>query len=632
MNRPIYPLIAPLKFLDRDSAQLLTLGKSMTFPQQSILQTIETVMTGGGVVNVVGGTRDFKKAAPVRLIILKARQMGVSTLIESIAFATCMVRPYTRSLIVSHDLDSSKHLLDMTRRYWETSWFAADNIYTPKNLSGDKIGWHEPDTNIRVTTAKNLAGGRSHTIHFLHASEVAFWEKGKELMKGLSQAVPRQPLTFQFLESTANGFGNYYKQTWDAAVAGDSSYLPVFYPWWQHNAYTADHVGLGHLADNPLSNLDDEERALTRGFKRLGLDARDIRSKLLWRREILGTECGGDLEVFHQEYPATPEEAFVSTGRDVFNPRHLKAAYAPMAGEAGELHEKSGRVIFTPNRDGKLVIFRHPTPDGWYMIGGDAAKQAKGDMAVAEVLDRVTWEQVAEFREDIDPVTFAEQLMLIGKYYNHGMLIPETNMSGGAVAEIVRSNYENVYRHRSDEKVRGQMAGQYGFNTNVQTKPEVIGTLKRALLDRNNNNVGVTIHSRVLYGEMSGYIRTDTGEYRNSASDEESEHDDTVMAFGLAIIGTVHEADSPDRPVQSTRPRGPKQLDRQTRRVAAVADAEIGVEATITPADPDNPDDTDTISMPIHRGKRRAYTQDDVESMYFESDSDPMNPYDNDPW
>jgi len=198
-------------------------------------------------------------------------------------------------------------------------------------------------------------------------------------------------------------------------------------------------------------------------------------------------------------------------------------------------------------------------------------------------------------------------------------------MSGGAVAEIVRSNYENVYRHKSAAKVRGQMANQYGFNTNVQTKPEVIGNLKRALLDRFNAGVGVTIHSRVLYGEMAGCIRTDTGEYKNSASDEESEHDDTVMAFGLAITATVHEADSADRPhIIPERPRQATDLPPETRRVAAE------VQATIAPK---VEREDGSLRMQLQRNRdNRAYTEDDEYLAYMDGGGDPFSLYNDDPW
>lgn len=608
--RPLYPFIEHLQFSDKD-ADLLPLGPNLTRPQRGILQAIEATIVGGQVP-CIGGTRDIRAGTPTRLIILKARQMGVSTLIEACMFAVSQLKPRSRNLIVSHDLDSSKHLLDMTRRYWETSFIARDKIHTPKNEAGNLLSWFETDSSIRVTTAKNAAGARSHTLTSVHASEVAFWDGAKELMKALGQSVPRRPLTFIFLESTANGVGNYYEQTWNAAVEGDNAYLPLFYPWWQHPPYEAQHIGLEHLTIRPLRRLTDDERALAKAFSRMGMDDKKIRAKLIWRREIMASECNGDIDTFRQEYPATPDEAFVATGRNVFPRPHLDSAYEPMDGETGMLTVRGGRVEFVRDRlGGKLTIFRHPSDSAWYTVGADAAKQAQGDYAVACVIDRTTWEQVAEFRDDIDPTTFAEQIILLGHYYNEALLVPETNMSGGAVAEIARTQYPNVYIHQAMNKVRGQMDNQYGFNTNQQTKPEVIGNLKRALVDRYNGNGTITYHSRVLHREMKGYV-LDAGKYKNSNSDEEADHDDTVMAFGLALIGTIHEADSLDRPMPSrgSRRKPVDDAEMGARRIAALMDA--------TPAMPtvkstggddewadsyDDSDDSDDAKDPVLGGR-----------------------------
>lgn len=628
--RPLYPFVSRLQFVHKETGLLTpATEQNLTPPQLMILDSIEKSFTGGEI-RVVGGTRTLAPNSPYRAIILKARQMGVSTITEGTIFAISQLIANSRSLIVSHDLDSSRHLLDMTRRYWETSWICKEGIHTPRNAAQGVLSWHEPDSMIRVTTAKNAASARSHTLRAVHASEVAFWDNAKELMKGLAQSVPRSPKTFIFMESTANGVGNYFQETWDAAVDGDNFYLPLFYAWWQHPGYEAQHIGLAHMLDRPLRNFSSDERALIKGFRRLGIDETRIKAKLIWRREILATECFGDIDTFRQEYPSTPDEAFVASGRNVFPRPHLDAAYEPMEGETGMLVAKAGRVEFVPDRlGGKLTIFRHPNPSSWYSVGGDAAKQAKGDYAVASVLDRSTWEQVAEFRDDVDPITFAEQLILLGHYYNEALLVPETNMSGGVVAEVARANYDNLYIHQAMATVRGQMANQYGFNTNTQTKPEVIGNLKRALVDRFSGNSTITFHSKHLYREMRGYVLED-GKYQNSSNPDEADHDDTVMAFGLALIGAIHNADDDDRrpmPSVGTRRRSTRPVDEAemgARRIAALMD--------VTPAMPtlepvaggewadewpdDEPANDRVLASKVTRGRARSRFESDLDGTY----------------
>jgi len=615
-RRPVWPFISRLKFVDKDTATLRTFASAATFPQLGIVNAIEACMVGGDVPTAAG-IRTVRPGTPTRAVILKARQMGVSTVLEAVAFQVAMCMPNSRGLVVSHDNDSSEHLLSMTRRYWETSWINESNILTAKNMAANRLGWIENDTGIRIATAKNVASGRSHTLRFLHGSEVAFWPDGKTLMNGLLQSVPRAAKTFAFVESTANGIGNYFEQTWNEAVAGDNMYLPLFYAWWQHPGYEAQNIGLGHLVDKPFSNLSEEERALSRGFRRLGLDDTQVRAKLIWRREILGTECLGDLDKFHQEYPSTPEEAFISTGRNVFPKEHLVAAYEPEDGERGELRLRRGHPEFFPDRAGPLRIFRRPVDHKSYAVGGDAAKQAKGDRAVCQVLDRSTWEQVATLANDVDPVTFAEQNMMLGRYYNDALLIPETNMSGGVVAEICRSQYDNVYIHQSEAKVRGQMASQYGFNTTVQTKPEVIGHLKRAFYDASRNQCTIVIHDRTTFNELKNYILTDTGEYKNAGGEAEgADHDDHVMALGLALIGTIQYADELD----TDTPHATSD-EYQIRRVAATLGAEPSTRATTrtrTRGDagynPDLPDDEqeEIIEVAPRSYRRREWSESDA--------------------
>ena len=621
-RRPIWPFIRRLQFVDKNTATLRTFGDNATFPQHRIIEAIEASMVGGDIATA-GGVRTLRANSPTRLIILKARQMGVSTVLEGVGFQYSMCLPNMRGLIVSHDTDSSKHLLSMTRRYWDTSWLSDLNVYQPKNMAGQILGWLEPDTELRVATAKNLASGRSHTLRFLHGSEVAFWQDGKTLMTGLAQSVPRAPRTLIAVESTANGVGNYFEQTWNEAVAGDSNYVPLFYPWWQHPGYQAEHIGLDHLLTNTLSGLDEEERALTRAFKRMGMTATTIKSKLIWRREILATECLGDIDKFHQEYPATPEEAFISTGRNVFPIAHLNAAYEPLEGERGALRWQSGTVRFVKDRQGPLVMFRRPDPAAYYAVGGDAAKQAKGDKAVCQVIDRVTWEQCCVYRDDVDPVTFADQNIMLGHFYNEALLIPETNMSGGAVAEIVRSQYDNVYIHQSAATVRGQMANQYGFNTNTQTKPEAVGNLKRAFYDAHRGQSTILIHDRVTFHELKNYVLTDTGQYSNAGGEAEgADHDDHVMALALAVTGTIHDADElprTDLPNPSaTGRRATKTIidpvEAAARRVAAQVDAKSTNMATaLTKLDDDDDDDDVDDDTPPSTGlsPRQARGWDD---------------------
>jgi hypothetical protein len=512
------------------------LGEVMSWPQRDLLERVE---------------EDLAAGKPVRYIILKARQIGISTAIEAAMFTMAMAKQNFRGLVIAHESKSSHHLLQMTRYYYESFW--AKSAYPTRHFAANQLAWLHINSHITVATAKNEKAGRSQTLQFLHCSEVAFWDAAEDLMTGLQQSVSRRPGTMIFLESTANGIGGYFYKTWQSAIAGRNSYVPLFFPWWAHPQYTAESIGLGHMADGTFLPADDEERELLAFLSRQRvvvqadyppMDRREIVSRLVWRREILGTECQGDLNKFHQEYPSTPDEAFIATGTNAFDLPKLEAVYEPIQGHIGRLISEGDKVRFIRDATGPLEIFKYPSSDrqfAYYMIGADGKKAVQsvtgsyGDYACAQVLNRKTWEQVARWRGRMDQNAFGEELIKLGQFYNYAMCAPETGLGGpGVAAHLVAKGYPHIYRHRSPIKMPGMVNNQYGWITNSRTKNECIGNLQSALYDRT-----ILVHDVVTYEEMKNYVVLNTG-FGNA--DGKENYDDTVMALGIALTATKHEA------------------------------------------------------------------------------------------
>lgn len=276
----LLPLVSELKIKTKD-LQIVRFGDVMNYAQRDLIEECE---------------RQLRETGQIRVVVLKARQMGLSTAIEAILFSLAFVVNYFRVLIVSHEMDSSQHILSMCDTYWRT--FFAHDLYTTKYAGRKEMQWVETHSGIRVDTAGGKGVGRSQTIAALHASEVAFWPNPEELVNGLRQAIPSFGTTAIFYESTANGVGNWFHRTWKDAVAGRNELAAKFYPWWQHPEYTASFIGEGEAAKYGLDerSLTSEERVL----REMGVsDAR-----LVWRRWAIQNLCGGDLDKFHQEYPA----------------------------------------------------------------------------------------------------------------------------------------------------------------------------------------------------------------------------------------------------------------------------------------------------------------------------------------
>lgn len=485
--------------------------------------------------------RQLAVSGQIRLCVLKARQIGISTVIEAIAFVLSIMFDDMHTLIISHEKKSSEAILDMTKRYWSTYIFK--EMHTERYNGKNQLSWFDTGSNIEVVTAKNVDAGRSMTIHILHASEVAFWPEPEVLMTGLAQSIPTFGLTAIFLESTANGLGNYFHKMCTEAMRGDNDYGFKFYPWHQHPEYTATHIPTDKREKYAVvDKLDDEEQWLATTYK-LPIE------RLVWRRWAIANKCQGSLDKFHQEYPSTPHEAFVSTGRNVFSLPAMLRHYQPRKGRRGVLQRRGNKVEFVPHEDGWLTLFSYPSPDknwGVYVAGGDPTHTTTGDNAVIQVLNRRTLEQVAVYRNKIDPINFGKHMQLVGAYFHNALLAPEKEGPGYAtVGCIVGDNYPNVYQAQNVAKAPGHPADVFGWSTNMATKHLAISHLVKAFSDTvttaGDATYGLMLHDEVTLMELRDYVTTEDG--RGYENGDGSMYDDGVMALAIAL--TVHNIEPP---------------------------------------------------------------------------------------
>ena len=477
----------------------------------------------------------YSRGVPVRVIVLKARQLGISTLAEALMFAWVMMHEQTYGLVIAHEIDASEYLLNMTKLYWETYPFK--DLYTTKYVSRKELAWEETGSSIRIATAKNMRAGRSRTINAMHGSEIAFWDRPDEMMLGLRQTIPNQAKSMILLESTANGVGNWFYDTWQNAVSGDNDYRPLFFPWWEHHEYTA---AASNLTRESVTNLDEDERIL----HRMGVDD----DHLAWRRWAIRNLADSNIERFMQEYPSTPEEAFIASGTNVFPIQNLKMVYEPKAGVKGFLTRRGNYVEFTPDRSGSLTIYRKPSSDlswGKYFIGADPTHTTMGDNACAQVINRRTYEQVAVWNGKIDPMTFAEELAKLGAYYNHATISTEVEGPGYAtIGRLIEIDYPYIWRNRWADKTPGKISETMGWSTTWKRKEWAIGWLIKLIADRD-----MTIHDPQTYDEMRTYVPLPNGGY-GPADGSGRSHDDCVMAMAIAGIcasteGPVHGYEGP---------------------------------------------------------------------------------------
>lgn len=473
---------------------------------------------------------DLANKRPVRYIILKARKEGVSTLVEALIYWWTATHQNTRSKIVAHDKDTAMELYEMFRRFYDN----ANPLFKPSvkyNTRSDLTFDNEQGTGLKsmidVSSAKETGTGRGMTITCLHGSEVASWSDGSELMAGLMQAVPKIPNTMIFLESTANGIGDFFHKTWQAAKAGNSVFKPLFFSWSDRPDYSA-----------PIPRnfkLTEEEKEIKKKF-----DLND--NQIAWRRETM-KEFANDPRKFYQEYPLTDIEAFLSSGSSRFDIASLvKMEERCKPAKTYDLIEDTAKKKIDFNtpfsfdraykpievENAPLKIWEQPRPDAEYVIGADVAEGIGEDFSVATIIKKETMETVARWRGDAEPAEFGEILDTLGRYYNTALIGCEINNHGLTTVQRLRDmNYPNLYRREKglDERFE-RHTSKLGWQTSTRTKPLMINALSEAITLGKIKDYDIT-----FVRECMEYVVDDRG--RTNA--QTGSHDDTVVATAIAL-------------------------------------------------------------------------------------------------
>lgn len=464
---------------------------------------------------------------PVRVIILKARQMGFSTLTEAMLFHRTATSFNTDSLIVAHREDSTNNLFQMSKLFYDElpvpikPLLKTSNAYelrfeNPTKDPAEKKREPGLRSKIRCVTAGGRGIGRSYTCNNVHISEYAFWDGDKKAtLAGLLQAVPHHPDTMVLIESTANGYDDF-KDLWDAAERGESDFEPVFFGWHEMQEYRMPTVPgtewtPDELAIKEAYNLDDEQ--------------------LQWRRWCIKNNCSGDERMFRQEYPASADEAFLTTGTGVFDNEQIArlrhSAPAPIKKGWFE-YDYDGLQIsnirWTDDKAGFIQIYQEPLEGYPYVLGGDTAGEGS-DFFTGQVLDNTTGKQVCVLHNRYGEAEYARQMYCIGTYYNTALIGIEANYSTYPVMELERLRYPRQFIRQSEDDFTHKIKNSYGFMTTRVTRPIIIAELVKIMQETPH-----LVIDRDTLGEMLVFVYN---EHRRPEA-MQGEHDDLVMSLAIA--------------------------------------------------------------------------------------------------
>ncbi len=493
---------------------------------------------------------------PVRLIILKARQLGFSTLTEGLIFHACATRKNTNALIVAHREDATANLFRMSKLFYDElpapvkpmmrSSNAQELVFeNPSKLRSEREARPGLRSRIRCATAGGRGIGRSDTLQCVHLSEYAFWPDGADgkasTLAGILQAVPSLPGTMVVIESTANGFEDF-KERWDAAVAGENDFEPVFFAWFENPDYSMPVVS--------GTEWTPEERDLRDAYHLTD-------EQLQWRRWCIANNCGGSLDMFRQEYPASPGEAFLHSGTGVFDNEQIVLRLERLPEPVGRGEFANGE--WTESETGAITLYELPEEGVPYVLGGDTAGEGS-DYFTAVVINNVTGRIAAKLRQKYSEPEYVRQIYALGRFYNDALVAIETNFSTYPAMKLQEMEYPNQYSREREDTYTRQMKKSFGFRTDRQSRPRAIANLVEVFSSHPE-----WFTDRELLEEMLTFCYNE--DHRPEAL--AGKHDDLVM--GAAITYAVRHQ---QRMTVLTEPEKPReklidQMKRQkrTRRV-----------------------------------------------------------------
>jgi hypothetical protein len=294
---------------------------------------------------------------PVRIIILKARQMGFSTAVSGLFFHLTVTAKNINTMIIAHKADASGNIFNKNKLFYDELPLKlkpmrrasnAREIIFENPASGEAERKKNPGlrSRIMIETAVNEEAGRGYTIHNLHLSELAFWPHAGRTMTAVMQAVGDKSRVI--IESTANGIGGVFYEEWKKAERNENGFEPLFFPWFEDAG--------NYMEPENGFKLTEDEHELKRRFNLSD-------GQIMWRRVCLKVKCQGNENIFHQEYPSTPEEAFIASGRPVFDCEIISRAKleAKKPLQTGRLIDiPGGAPFFQHSRGGYLRVWNEP--------------------------------------------------------------------------------------------------------------------------------------------------------------------------------------------------------------------------------------------------------------------------------
>ncbi len=525
-----------------------------------------------------------EQGIPCRIIILKPRQKGSSTISGLLCYHT-MRRTNTSACVIGGEYSQTSNLWKIIQNYHAKDTFDA---WGNTGKIGDHIAKFTNGSEMVPETARDREAGRSGTFQFLLATEVARWtEEGcaaaADVLAGILKCVPTIPASCVIIESTAAGASGDYYERWNDAMdeadflAGQNpdpgKYIRIFAPWFEFDD-SAFRLS-PQQKDEIQRSLDAQEwyhgeQELIRQFAhnnyrdrpQLGLTDHgyDVWEQLAWRRYAIRHECKRDVDIFNQDYPESAKVAFLKSGRQVFLRAGLNfirdTRLPTFRLQFGVLERPNENELpawrATSEKDATFIVFERPTPLHRYLISVDPMtgaiapgnkdpdRHSIGVLRAGFFDSQRGWVRPALVARIKPPCFFdipqlTEQVWSLAQHYGgmHGCLIvPEVNMDRGLI-ELLKLKGANIAKRTIINKAESKETIDLGFYTTTSSRGMIIDSLARAIREYDVENDGIDIPCHHALGELETFITKKNGRQEH----EDGHHDDDVL---MLAIGHAH--------------------------------------------------------------------------------------------
>lgn len=456
-------------------------------------------------------------------IVLKSRQLGISSLTTALSLYYACTRPNTTSLLLSYSIDSANGIFDKLKQLY---YDMPTSIKPSLENNNKKELKFSNGSKIVVATNGNKDVARGLTLNgVVHISEMAFMKDTiKKNLLAIEQATSRDGVII--VESTANGL-NFFNEFWNKSENGENMYKPFFFSWVDDKVMFADeyehfyNVWKSRNNEKILSESDFDEEEVNLFEKGATI------KQLIWRRLKISNSSK---EQFRQEFPSTSYESFITSGEGVFDVEYIseRERFLPKAlGKKEVLISSTLSDILSNQINNGLNIYEKPISKKKYYIGVDASEGLGLDYSVVDIIseERI---QVAQYRSNkVKPYMLSQIVHELAKYYNNAYIVVEKASSGHTVLDRLKNDYKYANLHKYKEyDSRGRRKKKIGFSMNEQSKIQAINDLVEFI-----ETGQLLINSKYTLQEMKNFGIKD-GKLKALSG-----NDDTIISLALCIVG-----------------------------------------------------------------------------------------------